>query len=400
MPSNAIGPTGITTQTIQEIIDEILNGTPDYPGMFQIYGADINVGSNSPDGQMVNIIAQAKLDVLQFIQMVYQSFDPDQAIGTALNQRCAINGVTRQPGTYTQQGVFVTVDRALTLQGKDLYPDNPFTVSDQNGNEYQLVNTFNTPGAGTTGLTFYASKLGPVSSLANTVTVIKTIQLGVISVNNPNGPDEVGVTEESDFSLRIRRQKSVSLPSQGYLEGLVAGLTDVSGVNQCVVLENNTNATDANGIPGHSIWVIVDGGTNADVALVIYDKRNAGCGMKGSVSVAILQIDESYFTVYFDRPTHQNLWISFNVTALGSGSVDANFIRTQLLAQLDYGINQAADTTSIVTLIRSIAPSASVSSEGVSSDGVLYYPVVNPTAVNYQFVPASTRIIINGTPGT
>ena len=111
---NLIDQTGITIQTLPQIIDEILNGTADYPGMFQIYGANINVNPNSPDGQMIAIVAQAKLDMLEFIAQVFASFDPDQAIGVVLDQRCSINGVAREAGTYTITPVTVTVDRAVT----------------------------------------------------------------------------------------------------------------------------------------------------------------------------------------------------------------------------------------------------------------------------------------------
>lgn len=399
MPTNSVGPNGLTTQTIQDILSEILNGTPDYAGLYQIYGSDINVDPNSPDGQLINIFAQAKLDMLQYIAGVYNSFDPDRAIGRQLDARCAINGVVRQPGTYSSQRVQVTVDRAVSLTGVNSNPTNPFTVADGNGNQYVLVDDYVFFGPDSQELVFRAALLGPVSSLPNTITNIVTILLGVVSVNNGSGPDELGQLEESDYSLRVRRQKSVALPNKGYLEGLEAGLINISGVTQARVYENNTNTTDSNGIPAHSIWVIVEGGANADIANAIYVKRNAGCGMKGSVLVNVDQVDGTVFPIRFDRPTPQNLWISFNVAAIGSGSVDPAYIRTQLLAQLSYNINQPADTTTIVSLIRQISPAASVSAEGVSDDGISYVSLLSPNAINKQWALASTRIIINGSPG-
>lgn len=396
---NVIDSTGLTIQTYDEIVAEILNGTSDFPGFYAIYGADINVDPNSPDGQMVGIFAQGKLDVLEFLQQIFNSFDPDKAVGVALNARCAINGVIRQAGTPTIQVVTITVANALTLAGLDTAPLAPFTVADNVGNQYALVTTYNFSGAGSQDLTFQSTLLGPVSSLPNTITTQTTVTAGVTGVNNAAGPTTLGLVEETDYALRIRRQNSVELPNQGYLQGLIAALIDTTGVTQALVLENVTGTTDANGIPGHSIWCIVLGGTNAAVAQDIYLKRNAGCGMKGSISVPVLQVDGSYFNILFDRPTSENLWISFNVVAIGSGSVDPVYIRAQLLALLSYGINQSADTTSIVALIKQIAPNASVSGEGVSADNVTYVSLLAPTAVNYQFVLAAARIYINGTHG-
>jgi uncharacterized phage protein gp47/JayE len=399
MSTNSIDSNGLSIQSVSDIINEILNGTSTFPGMYQIYGANINVASNSPDGQMVNIIAQAKLDVLEFLQAIYNSFDPDKATGVSLNARCAINGVVRNPGTLTQQQVQVTTSQALTLPGLDLFPTAPFTVSDGNGNQYALAVTYVFSGPLTQSLLFQAVLLGPISSLPLTITTIVTTTLGVTSVTNSAGPTTLGLTEETDYALRIRRQISVSLPSKGFLQGLLGALLNTLNVTQAAVYENNTNSTDGNGIPGHSIWCIVAGGANTDVANAIYVKRNAGCGMKGSVSVNVTQVDGSIFVVQFDRPTAQTLYISFNVASLGSGSVDPVFLRNQILAQLFYTINQQADITTIVALVRSIVPNAVVSAEGVSPDNITYSSLISPTAINNQFTLSAASIYINGVHG-
>jgi uncharacterized phage protein gp47/JayE len=391
---NAIDSSGLTIQTTPEIIAEILDGAPGYPGMRQIYGADINVDANSPDGQMVNIVAQAKTDVLELSQQIYNSFDPDKAVGTSLDARCAINGVLRNPGTQTIQNVLVTTDRAVTLPGLDTSV-TPFTVADTSGNQYQLVSTFAFTGAASTSLVFKAVLIGAVSSLPNTIISIVTVTLGVIAVNNPTTYTTLGLVEETDYALRIRRQKSVALPSQGYLEGLIGALLDTTGVTEAMVYENDTNSTDANGIPGHSIWCIVRGGVNPGIANAIYVKRNAGCGMKGSVVVPVLQVDGSFFPVKFDRPTLQNLYISFNIVAV-TGSVDASFIRNQILSLLTYTIAQPAVASEITALVEGIAPNGSISAMGVSSDGSSYVSLLATSAINNLWALASARIIING----
>jgi uncharacterized phage protein gp47/JayE len=391
---NAIDSSGLTIQTTPEIIAEILDGAPGYPGMRQIYGANINVDANSPDGQMVNIIAQAKTDVLELSQQIYNSFDPDKAVGTSLDARCAINGVIRNAGTKTIQNVTVTTDRALSLPGLDTSV-TPFTVADTSGNQYQLVSTYAFVGAASTSLVFQAALIGAVSSLPNTIISIVTVTLGVTAVNNPATYTTLGLNEETDYALRIRRQKSVALPSQGYLEGLLGALLNTTDVTEAKVYENDTNTTDANGIPGHSIWCIVKGGTNAAVANAIYVKRNAGCGMKGTITVPVLQADGSFFSIKFDRPTSENLYISFNIVAV-TGSVDANFIRSQILAQLSYTIAQPAVASEITALVESVAPNGSVSAMGVSKTGSSYTSLLATSAINNLWALASARIIING----
>ena len=86
-----------------------------------------------------------------------------------------------------------------------------------------------------------------------------TIVLGVTSVNNPTTYTTLGTNQESDSALKLRRQISVSIGSQGYLQGLLGALESINGVSSAFVYENNTGITNADGVPGHSIWVIVAG---------------------------------------------------------------------------------------------------------------------------------------------
>ena len=327
--------------------------------------------------------------------------DPDQAIGVTLDSRCAINGVIREGGTFTQQPISVTVSQAVTLPGIDLYPNNPFSVSD-GVNVYQLIATTSFSGASTVSLNFQAQQIGPISSALNTITTIVTVTLGVVSVNNPATYTTLGVATETDSALRIRRANSVALPSTGYLFGLYGALLDITGITAALVLENITSTTDANGIPGHSIWVIVSGtnttAVQGQVAKAIYVKRNAGCGMKGSISFAVANTN---FTAQFDYATSEPLYFTCTATAIDSTKpLDKTYIQQQVFNKFanSYGIYQSADATSIVAYIKEISPNASITAEGVYTTGGSGSPVaiLTPTAVNYQFtIPSQSNIHIN-----
>lgn len=294
MSTNSVSAAGITIQTFQDVVAEILYGAGGYQGLLQIYGPGLNVQPNSPDGQMVNIYAEGKVDVLEMLLAVATSFDPDQAIGILLDQRCAINGVFRMPGSFTQQQVTVTTSQAVNLPGLDTDPVNPFTVADGSGNQYQLKVAYSFPTGGSISLEFQAAVQGAITSGLNTITVPVTVLAGVTSVNNPLTPDSVGVLEESDPLLRIRRQNSVALPSKGWLQGMRAGLLNVNGVTDALALENKSSLTNALGMPPHSIWLIVAGTPNeVMVADAIYAKRNAcvdwtngGWGGAGTVTLS------------------------------------------------------------------------------------------------------------------
>ena len=216
--ANQVTAAGIETDSLTDIVAQL---TAD---LQSIYGADINVDSDSPDGQWINSIAQVVIDELDLITQVYNSFDPDLAIGTVLDQRVTINGIQRLGGTYTTTAVTIVTDRALTLYGLDQTIQPVYTVADNAGNQWQLIATQSPVAAGTYSYSFQAADPGAVLTTPNTITVPVTIVIGVSSINNPSTYISLGINEETDAALRLRRQKSVSLSSQGYYAGLLAAL--------------------------------------------------------------------------------------------------------------------------------------------------------------------------------
>ena len=71
---NSLTPAGLTTASQQELL---ANKTQ---SLQKIYGSDIDLNSNTPDGQAVNIEIQSILDVQNLLVQIYNSFDPDNAI--------------------------------------------------------------------------------------------------------------------------------------------------------------------------------------------------------------------------------------------------------------------------------------------------------------------------------
>jgi uncharacterized phage protein gp47/JayE len=388
---NSIGPTGLTLATQAEI-------TAAYTLAFQqIYGSDINLDPDSPDGQILGIFTQSILDVQDLLLQIYNMFDPDNAIGAVLDQRVAINGIQRQAGTNTVTNITLVTSQSVNLYGLDQSAQPVYTVADSAGNQWQLQTTQLGVTVGTNVFSFQAANPGALATIPNTITIPVTIVLGVDSINNPTTYTTLGINEETDAALKIRRQKSVQLASQGYLDGLIAALENLSGIGSVFVYENNTGTTDGDGVPGHSIWVIVSGtASNADIANAIYTKRNAGCGMFGAVSYFVTQVDGSMFQILWDVVTPENLFIKFNATSL-NGSTPPNI--AAILAQLPTvfvpGVFQEVNINALATAVQSIDPNTLVTLAGFStSAGGSYTNTLSPTSKKYQFAVASNQILI------
>lgn len=388
---NILNENGLTTKTLTEMRTEV------YAAIRLIYGVDVNLEPDSPDAQLAMIYIEAALDILDLISNVYNSFDPDKAVGAVLDQRVALNGIQRKGGTYTITPVSITTSDSTTLFGLDQSIEQVYTVADNAGTQFQLATTTAIPSAGTYDLIFQAADPGKVETQLNTITTPITVIVAVTAINNPSPAISTGVNEETDAELRVRRQKSTAISSQGYKQGLEAALFNINGISNAKVYENKTGATDVNSIPSHSIWVIVQGAyQDVDVATAIYQKRNAGAGMKGNKSYTITEADAGSFVVQWDDVSIEDIYISMTVEPIDTTkTVAVNDIRTQLPEDLSFDIGGVVNANGVSCKVQSIDPNALVTSIGfsLSSAGPFTSKLEN-SALNKLFVLESANIII------
>jgi len=402
---NSIGATGLTTYTQAEL-------TAIFTQAFEtIYGDDIVLTSDSPDGQMMNIFIQVVLDNLDLVTQIYNGFDPDAAIGVILDSRVAYNGIQRLAGTSTVTNVSITTTQSCTLPGLDQTNVPAYTVADNAGTQWVLQTTQNPAGPGTYVYAFQAVNPGATLTIPNTITVPVTVVLGVSAINNPTTYTTLGTNEETDAALRIRRQQSVSLGSQGYLAGLYAALQNINGVTSVNIYENDSSLPVTFGsdtVPSHCIWVIVSGSASASaIANAIYTKRNAGCGMYGAQSFLITQVDGSSFAVFWDDVTPEVLYITFYATSL-NGTSPPNIAAivsaaSGLPAIFKPGANAEVNINQLATLVQQIDPNTLVTFSGAGTPAAggfstaptgTYSNTLSPTSKKYQFQVNPGNIIV------
>lgn len=391
---DTIGLNGLETKSLTTLVAELSTS------LQTVYGSDINIDSNSPDGQLINIIAQEGVDLRELITLVNADFDPDQAEGAILDQRLAINNVKRSAGTFSSVDISIITDRSISFIGLDTSVNDVspavvglYTVKDSAGNLCYLRDSFVSGSSGTFVKEFRAGSLGAVLIPASTMTTPVTILPGVLSVNNPNPATTIGSDEETDSAVKIRRRKSIAASSVGLLGSVEGALTLLSGVTAAFVSENYTGSTDAYGTPGHTIWAIVEGGTSADIAQVLYAKKSLGCDMRGDVSYSVPRTLSRVFIAKFDRPINVNLYIKFTLT-YPNGVFDTSYIKTQIVNNVFWDIGQDAVNDVITTYVRTINSNYRVTSCVLSLDGITYSEIITSSSPQNRFVNAVSRISI------
>lgn len=393
---NIIDANGLQVKTFDELLAE---KTAAYQA---IYGNDINLDSNTPDGQKMLIEIQAIMDEQDLLVQINNQRSPKNAIGRSLDDLVALNGVQRSGGTFSTTNITLQTDRALNLPGLDGAVNDPngvgYTIQDNAGTQWILEVSQTISVAGIYVFLFRSKNPGQILTVPNTITVPVSVVLGVLSVNNPTVLATLGEDEETDAALRIRREQSTALSSQGFTDGLRAELLNQVGVTFADVNENDSGSTDPDGTPGHSIWVIVQGGAPIDIAQSIYAKRNSGCGMRGMVSYNVLQDDGTLFTVRWDVVVPEDLFIQLTLQSLdGFTPLDYTFIKNQLVLKFTPGINQQVNINEISTIVQEIDSNALVvptAGDGFSLTAGSYQNILSPSGKNKQFAVSAARITL------
>lgn len=248
-----------------------------------IYGNDINLEPETPDGQYLGALAETIDDTAQAVEDTYNGRNPAGATGQNLTITSAMVGVYRVIGDYA----YVDVQATIALGA--VVPVGTQVQDEDTGAVY----AFTVPVTGTGGATTVTCKalVKGVTSAAGKVTKIVNPTFGLISVTNAN-PSTVVDSEETDEQLRQRRGLSTAAPTVGYLDSIRSGLLAVPGIGKLKLWENDKGvAVDIK--PGdralspHCIAAVVTGGAASDIGAALYARKPPGITTVGSSSVTV-----------------------------------------------------------------------------------------------------------------
>jgi len=135
--------------------------------------------------------------------------------------------------------------------------------------------------------------------------------------------------------LKLRQSTSVSAPSQTVLDGITAGVLSVENVTRAEPYENTGSGIDANGVAGHSIAMVVEGGADSDVAQQIFLKKTPGSGTAGNTTVNMTDAYGVITPIKFYRPAEISIDVAVSVKALtGYSSVIGSNIKSCIASYL------------------------------------------------------------------
>lgn len=299
-PIFTVSANGITAPTYDEIYEYFKDRAK------SIFGSDINLDADTQDGQLLAIFASAINDLNAQAIAVFNAYNPNTASGVALDSAVKTNGLTRQDASKSQ------VD--LKLMGVAGTVIKNGVAIDSSDNRWLLPESVSIPLSGEVTVTAESQEAGAISAGVGSITKIGTPTLGWQSVTNLS-PAIEGVDIETDSALRERQSLSTMQPTVGLWEGLIGSIAQLDDVQSVAGRHNDTGETSSDGIPAHSIAVVVAGGDVSEIADAIYKKKSQGVSTHGSTSVQYIDPFGNVNQIKFSRPIEVKVSASLNIKA-------------------------------------------------------------------------------------
>lgn len=402
-------PTGFVGKNIEDI-------TADLQAAFQAaFGASINVTPQSRFGQIIGIMADRYLELWNLAEAVHAAFNPDDATGQDLVNVAAITGtlpfvpfpstvtetMTGTPGTLLPAGrqvsvqvtnsLFVTLaNGTITLQpswAAGAYAANSRVTS--GGSIWQttaggvaalpaptgsgptftdgggVVWNFLGAGTGAVDIAMASQQNGPIVAVNHTLTQIQT---PVAGWNNAvNLLDALlGASSESDSTFRLRREAELHGSGKAALEAIRSAVLKVAAVTACTVFENTTDSTNSDGMPPHSVEVLVQGGDPTAICTAIFQTVTAGIATTGNQApITITDSQGIAHSIKFSRPVLVPIWVIVNLlfnsaqlppggTATVQAEVTANILSYGSILTADFDVFSSQIASAIINGVPSI----------------------------------------------
>lgn len=319
---------GFQRPSFEEILEDIQDN---FTGKFNDGGA--NSPSLEPEdilGALSNILATSIDNLYRVAEDTYYGRYLTTATGVSLDRTAA--PTVRRPAIKAETHLVFTGD-PTTVIGISLEYETelgvryilkaPVTLDgggDGDGDAIAVV-------AGTAGNT----AIGAIRFITVPLTGLDTVTNDTIATG--------GLEIESDDDFRVRAISDREADLTSSLPAIVNRVLEISGVGAAIGFENTENVI-VDGRPPGSVEIVVRGGADADIALVIFNTKAAGVETHGTESEVVIDEAGNSHTIEFSRVTDIETWVEVTLVTNGdyNPSVSNDIIRQRILDYIG-GVN-------------------------------------------------------------
>jgi len=260
-------------------------------------------------GQMCVSETQIKGAANNDMRFIQSQVNPMYASGRYQDGLAWLYFLTRKPALPTTVQVLCTgLDGTVIPVGAK--------VVDVYSNVYQCTGAVTIAG-GVATATFENVVTGAIPCAANTITTIYQSVTGWDGCSNSTA-GVLGRDVETQQDFEERRVLSVQANAMSTIQSLYGAVFAVADVSDVFMYHNTTSSTitiSGFNIFPHSLFAVVQGGDDVDVATAIFNKKGV-CNLTGNTTVTITEPNSGVdYDVYFQRPDPINIYFRVQVAS-------------------------------------------------------------------------------------
>jgi hypothetical protein len=317
-----------------------------------VFGADLVVTPDSPQGVLISAEALARAEVVTNNAAMASQINPNVAGGVFLDAIMAMTGLQRTAQTQTQVPNVTVAGVAGTI-----IPQGALAQTAA-GDQFMTLTQVTIPSTGNTLVNFASVAYGAIPCAAGALTQVVSSILGWETVTNATA-GTLGATTQSDQAARALRQNTLGFQGVALPIAITSALYATPGVTSLTFQENVSPSTQViNGISmvGHSIYACVAGGSDTAVAAALLENKSSGCAWNGGTTVNVIEpASGQSYAVSFDRPAQ--IGILVNVTTTNGNAANI----TQAILDYAAGLVQVTDQNGSIGTLPGFVVGADVS---------------------------------------
>ena len=282
------------------------------------FGDEIDLRPQTPEGQVIAIMSEREAAVWELAQAVYDSQNPNKAIGKPLDDVVAITGTTRTPalnstiddgvargddGTILDPGagdILISVTGNTNAQFK--ITGGPYVIDIPDGPTFKSL-----------PITLVSVATGEIVANAGTLNVIDTPQAGLVSFTNESDAT-LGAVIESDPDLKLKRNTELQIAGSATIDAIIAELNARELTTAVIVFQNIKSIVDLDGRPPKSLDIVVLGDDEQDLADAIFKVVGGGNETIGDITKTVIDGEGFEHIIKFSRPTEIEIHIEMDLT--------------------------------------------------------------------------------------
>ena len=114
-------------------------------------------------------------------------------------------------------------------------------------------------------------------------------------------------------------------------EGIIASLLNLDDITRVSGVKNDEDEVNEEGVPGHTIAMIVEGGNVDEIGKTIFLKKGEGVGTYGTTETTYIDSYGFPNVIKFSRPTVVNVFVTLTITPASTYlSTAADEIKTRI----------------------------------------------------------------------